>query len=119
MEMNEIKCGLCGRIIEDHTAKERKKCIKSMVAQRSVNIHLTDLLNCHPKNHREQVIARVNTTYLLEEFKDSYQLAYNSLSEIVGLPVTVVCRYINGHVLPNQERAIRIIKKIEERINNE
>jgi adenine/guanine phosphoribosyltransferase-like PRPP-binding protein len=50
---------------------------------------------------------------ILKLFKQEY--SYNELSKFIDLPIPVLSRYINGHVLPNIKRAKVIIEKFEKR----
>ncbi|MCS7146440.1 MAG: phosphoribosyltransferase family protein [Nitrososphaerota archaeon] len=52
-------------------------------------------------------------TYLRERY------GYKSLSEMLGLQVSILSRYINGHVLPNTARAERIVKLFNESLLTE
>jgi adenine/guanine phosphoribosyltransferase-like PRPP-binding protein len=50
---------------------------------------------------------------LLRILKESY--TYREMSEFLELPVPVISRYVNGHVLPTSQRAREIIKMFKER----
>jgi adenine phosphoribosyltransferase len=41
------------------------------------------------------------------------QFTYRKLSDLTGLPVTVLSRYVKGHVLPSSSRARNIWKTLE------
>jgi len=53
--------------------------------------------------HVEDLKFRLATVELLRMAKKRY--TYRELSAKTGLPVTVLSRYVKGHVLPNTERA--------------
>ena len=53
--------------------------------------------------HAEDLKFRLATVELLRTAKKRY--TYRELSGKTGLPVTVLSRYVKGHVLPNTERA--------------
>jgi len=62
----------------------------------------------------EQVQKKINTIYLLKVVKSRY--TYNELSQITGLPITVLARYAGGSVLPSDERADELYRVLTERI---
>jgi len=62
----------------------------------------------------EQVKKKINTIYLLKVVKSRY--TYNELSQITGLPITVLARYAGGSVLPSDERADELYRVLTERI---
>ena len=57
------------------------------------------------KFDRERV--RIAAVEVLRVMKRSY--SYEELSSMTGLPVTVLSRYVNGHVLPSFDRASEIL----------
>ena len=54
---------------------------------------------------------KLMTIELLNLAKNYY--TYRELSQIVGLPDTVLSRYVKGHVLPTMERALYVNKTLE------
>ncbi len=62
----------------------------------------------------EQVKKKINMVYLLKVVKSRY--TYNELSQLTGLPITVLARYANGSVLPSDERADELYRVLTERI---
>jgi len=60
---------------------------------------------------------RLNAIEVLAFLKERY--GYKSLSEMLGLQVSILSRYINGHVLPNTSRAERIVKLFNESLLTE
>lgn len=56
-----------------------------------------------PLTHAEDLKFRLATVELLRIAKKHY--TYRELSAKTDLPVTVLSRYVKGHVLPNKERA--------------
>ncbi|MHA1269673.1 MAG: phosphoribosyltransferase family protein [Candidatus Helarchaeota archaeon] len=57
-------------------------------------------------NHLQSIEYRLKSIKYLTQLKNKY--TYNKLSEIFNLPMTVLNRYIKGHVLPSYERAQEI-----------
>lgn len=55
---------------------------------------------------------RLNAVEVLTYLRERY--GYKSLSEMLGLQVSILSRYINGHVLPNTARAEKIVKLFNE-----
>ncbi len=54
---------------------------------------------------------------VLKLFKQEY--SYNELSKFIDLPIPVLSRYINGHVLPNTKRAKVIIELFKKNYLND
>jgi len=54
---------------------------------------------------------KLMVTELLNLAKDYY--TYRELSQLIGLPETVLSRYVKGHVLPTIDRAQDINKKLD------
>ena len=65
----------------------------------------------------EDLKFRLATVELLRTAKKRY--TYKKLQEKTNLPVTVLSRYVKGHVLPNSERAQEIWQSLSEIINLE
>ncbi len=63
------------------------------------------------KFDRERV--RIAAVEVLRVMKGSY--SYDDLSAMTGLPVTVLSRYVNGHVLPSFKRASEILDIFKEK----
>ncbi|MCS7120261.1 MAG: phosphoribosyltransferase family protein [Nitrososphaerota archaeon] len=55
--------------------------------------------------HLDELKFRLATVELLRIAKSTKKFTYRELSEKTDLPVTVLSRYVKGHVLPNMERA--------------
>jgi adenine phosphoribosyltransferase len=64
------------------------------------------------ETHLTDLKFRLMTINLLKTAKR--QFTYRKLSDILELPVTVLSRYVKGHVLPSSSRARNIWKKLEE-----
>lgn len=62
----------------------------------------------------EQVKKKINVIHLLKVVKGRY--TYNELSQLTGLPITVLARYVNGNVLPSDERADELYRILAEKI---
>ncbi|MEM2940261.1 MAG: phosphoribosyltransferase family protein [Thermoproteota archaeon] len=62
----------------------------------------------------EQVRKKINMVSLLNVVKSRY--TYNELSQITGLPVTVLARYAKGHVLPSDERVEELYQILADKI---
>jgi hypothetical protein len=54
---------------------------------------------------------KLMTIELLNLAKNYY--TYRELSQIIGLPDTVLSRYVKGHVLPTMDRALYINKTMQ------
>lgn len=63
-------------------------------------------------NRLDRVRRKVLAVEALTVLKDSH--TYDDMESILSLPVPVLSRYVNGHVLPNVDRAERILKVFEE-----
>ncbi|MDI6826451.1 MAG: phosphoribosyltransferase family protein [Candidatus Aenigmarchaeota archaeon] len=61
----------------------------------------------------DETKTKIFAIEILKLFKQEY--SYNELSSFIQLPIPVLSRYINGHVLPNIKRAKNIIDKFEKR----
>jgi adenine/guanine phosphoribosyltransferase-like PRPP-binding protein len=59
----------------------------------------------------DETKTKIFAIEILKLFKQEY--SYNELSNFIQLPIPVLSRYINGHVLPNIKRAKTIIEKFE------
>ncbi len=67
--------------------------------------------------HVEDLKLRLVTVELLKTAKRHY--TYRQLSEKTKLPVTVLSRYVKGHVLPNSERARELWEALSKLISLE
>lgn len=67
--------------------------------------------------HAEDLKFRLVTVELLRTAKKRY--TYRALKAQTGLPVTVLSRYVKGHVLPNTERARQLWKTLSKIVNLE
>jgi len=56
----------------------------------------------------DETKTKIFAIEILKLFKQEY--SYNQLSAFIKLPIPVLSRYINGHVLPNIERSKEIIE---------
>ena len=54
-----------------------------------------------------EVFLRLNAVEVLPYLREQY--GYKLLSEMLGIPISVLSRYINGRVLPNTGRAEKIL----------
>ncbi len=63
----------------------------------------------------ESLQKKILAIELLRLLKKVY--TYEELSKSLGLPITVINRYVKGHVLPREERAEEIIKFAQKEIN--
>lgn len=59
------------------------------------------------ESHLDDIIKRIRAVDLLKVLKNS-GYTYQQLSEITSLPITVLNRYVKGHVLPSTERASQL-----------
>ncbi|MEM3748049.1 MAG: phosphoribosyltransferase family protein [Thermoproteota archaeon] len=66
------------------------------------------------RSRMEQVKKKINVIHLLKVVKGRY--TYNELSQLTGLPITVLARYVNGNVLPSDERADELYRILAEKI---
>jgi adenine/guanine phosphoribosyltransferase-like PRPP-binding protein len=62
----------------------------------------------------EQIRRKMNLISLLNVVKSNY--TYHELSQITGLPITVLARYAKGHVLPSDERVNELYQVLTEKI---
>ena len=60
---------------------------------------------------------KVNET--LKALKREFGYTYRELERITGLPATVLSRYVNGHMLPDMERARQLSKTLRKLLNLE
>ena len=58
--------------------------------------------------HLEDVYNRIRAIDMLKILKKRY--TYDSLGKLTNLPITVLNRYVKGHVLPSAERANELLK---------
>jgi len=55
--------------------------------------------------HLETLRKRIRSVEVLRLLKKEKDLTYAELSKLMGLPITVLNRYVKGHVLPRDDRA--------------
>lgn len=60
----------------------------------------------------DEVKNRMFAVKILKVFKKNY--TYEKLSRLIGLPPSVISRYINGHSLPNSKKTRKIINLFKE-----
>ncbi len=65
----------------------------------------------------EDVYIKIRFVELLRLLKEQY--TYQELSSMLGLPITVINRYLKGRVLPRTPRCLELIQKIERMIRLE
>lgn len=58
--------------------------------------------------HLEDVYNRIRAIDMLKILKKRY--TYDNLAKLTNLPITVLNRYVKGHVLPSAERANELLK---------
>ncbi|MFQ6051395.1 MAG: phosphoribosyltransferase family protein [Candidatus Hydrothermarchaeota archaeon] len=63
------------------------------------------------ETHLESIKQRIRAVELLKLMKNSF--TYEELSERTNIPITVLNRYVKGHVLPSHERAMWLLKSLE------
>ncbi|MDK2868939.1 MAG: purine operon repressor [Pyrococcus sp.] len=68
-------------------------------------------------NQLEAVREKLRIIRMLRVLKKTY--TYEELSEITGLPVTVLNRYVKGKVLPSVERARELFERLSPYLNLE
>lgn len=73
--------------------------------------------NLKVRTHAEDLKFRLITVELLRTAKKRY--TYRALKDQTGLPVTVLSRYVKGHVLPNTERARQLWKTLSKLVSLE
>ncbi|MFX1453327.1 MAG: phosphoribosyltransferase family protein [Promethearchaeota archaeon] len=67
------------------------------------------------QTHMEDIRFRLRAIELLKLLKKKY--TYEELSKLTNLPITVLNRYVRGHVIPSAERANKLIKIFEKKYN--
>ncbi|MHA1377527.1 MAG: phosphoribosyltransferase family protein [Candidatus Helarchaeota archaeon] len=67
------------------------------------------------KTHIEDLKFRLRAIELLKLLKK--KLTYEEMSKLTGLPITVLNRYVRGHVIPSTDRAIKLMKIFEKKYN--
>jgi len=63
----------------------------------------------------DELQRQIRAVEFLRLMKELY--SYQQLSEITGIPITVLNRYVKGHILPSPERAEELIEKLERSYN--
>ncbi|MEM2677562.1 MAG: phosphoribosyltransferase family protein [Thermofilaceae archaeon] len=64
-------------------------------------------------SHTEQLLFRMATVDLLRLAKS--EMTYREIARMLGYQITVVCRYVKGHVIPSVERSTHIWSVLEPR----
>jgi len=59
-----------------------------------------------------KVNTQLSAVSMLRSVRLLYKLSYRELSEILGIPESLICRYTNGDLLPSRETAMSIIDKL-------
>ncbi len=67
------------------------------------------------ETHLESIKQRIRSVELLKLMKNSF--TYEELSERTDIPITVLNRYVKGHVLPSHERAMWLLETLEKEFN--
>ncbi|MHA1298712.1 MAG: phosphoribosyltransferase family protein [Candidatus Helarchaeota archaeon] len=67
------------------------------------------------RTHIENINFRLRAIELLKLLKKRY--TYEELNKLTGLPITVLNRYVRGHVIPSTDRAIKLMKIFEKKYN--
>jgi len=63
----------------------------------------------------DELQVQIRAVEFLRLMKELY--SYQQLSEITGIPITVLNRYVKGHILPSPERAEELIERLERSYN--
>ncbi|MCD6409541.1 MAG: helix-turn-helix domain-containing protein [Candidatus Verstraetearchaeota archaeon] len=63
----------------------------------------------------DELQVQIRAVEFLRLMKELY--SYQQLSEITGIPITVLNRYVKGHILPSLERAEELIERLERSYN--
>lgn len=69
------------------------------------------------ETHVINLQRRMEAVELLKLMKERY--TYKELHKLTGLPITVLNRYVKGHVLPSRSRAEELFKLLAERLSLE
>ena len=67
------------------------------------------------ETHLEDLKIRIRSVDFLKILKDKF--TYEQLSEKIDLPITVLNRYVKGHVIPSRDRAQVLIKFFEDNVD--
>jgi len=67
------------------------------------------------KNKFDLIKLQIKAVELLRLVKEEY--SYQDLMKITGIPITVLNRYIKGHILPSPDRAAFILSTIEKKFD--
>lgn len=65
--------------------------------------------------HLEDVYNRIRAIDMLKILKKRF--TYDSLAKLTNLPITVLNRYVKGHVLPSAERANELLKVFKKKFD--
>ena len=63
----------------------------------------------------DELQVQIRAVEFLRLMKELF--SYQQLSEITGIPITVLNRYVKGHILPSPERAEELIERLERSYN--
>jgi len=69
------------------------------------------------ETHVVDLQRRMEAVELLKLMKEHY--TYEELHALTGLPITVLNRYVKGHVLPSRSRAEELFKTLSEKLSLE
>ncbi|NVM01142.1 MAG: helix-turn-helix domain-containing protein [Candidatus Helarchaeota archaeon] len=67
------------------------------------------------QTHMDDIKFRLRAIELLKLLKKKY--TYEELSKLTNLPITVLNRYVRGHVIPSTDRAGKLLKIFEKKYN--
>lgn len=67
--------------------------------------------------HLETLRKRIRSVEVLRLLKKEKGLTYAELSKLMGLPITVLNRYVKGHVLPRDDRAQEFLSTAQRLLN--
>jgi len=65
------------------------------------------------KSRLGKLLLQYEAIELINIARSLLKLSYRELSEIVGVPESVLCRYANGDLIPSAETAQQIINRLE------
>ena len=67
------------------------------------------------QTHMDDIRFRLRAIELLKVLKKRF--TYEELSKLTNLPITVLNRYVRGHVIPSSDRANKLFKIFEKKYN--
>ena len=71
------------------------------------------------KSRLEKLNIQIEAIELLNTARNLLRCSYKELSEVVNIPESLLCRYVNGELVPSIETAQQIINKLENLLNLE